>query len=107
MTREERAARIARAKALGRIAFLLARNGEIFGNMEVEGEAKRITDFQRGRLLIELAATWRAGAFETEFSRLRVSWAGARVLELRWDRAGFFNVVLFKLGEWEQQLRHS
>lgn len=45
MTREERAARIARAKALGRIAFLLARNGEIFGNMEVEGEAKRITDF--------------------------------------------------------------
>ena len=43
-------------------------------------------------------------AFETEFSRLRVTYAGEKVLELRWDRADHFNVVLFKPGNWEAAL---
>lgn len=104
MTREERTARKDRAKHLGRIAFRLARPGEIFGNCTIEDEEKRLTEFQRGRLSIELAAPRRAGAFETEWSRLRVTLSGEKVLELRWDRAGLFNVVLFKSGEWEDAL---
>lgn len=104
MLRGERAARRERAKALSRIAFRLARTGVIFGNMEIEGESKRVTEFDRGRLSIELAAPWRTGAFETEFSRLRVTWEHAKVLELRWDRADHFTLVLFKPGEWEAAL---
>lgn len=99
-----RQARIECAKALGRAAYRLARAGTISGNIEIEGEEKRVTDFQRGRLSIELAAPWRADAYEFEWSRLRVSWDGARVLELRWDRVGSFKVVQISDGEWQDAL---
>lgn len=107
MPRGERAARVERAKALGRAAWRLAHDGKIIGNCELDGEEKRLTEFRSGRLSIELAAPWRADAYEFEWSRLRVTWDGEKVLELRWDRAALFNVVLFKPGEWERQLRHS
>lgn len=99
-----RRTRVERARALGRAAYRLARSGEIVGNLDIDGEEKRLTEFRRGALSIELWEPWRPGSFETEFSRLRVSYAGERVLELRWDRANFFNVVLFKPGAWEEQL---
>lgn len=92
------------AKALGRAAYRLARDGTISGNIEIEGEEKRVTDFQRGRLSIELAAPWRANAYEFEWSRLRVSWDGARVMELRWDRVGSFRVVQISEGDWQDAL---
>lgn len=104
MTISARAERVERAKALGRAAFALARNGTIIGNIEIDGEEKRITDFQHGRFPIELAAPWRADAFEFEWSRLRVSWDGTRVLELRWDRVGSFKVVQISGGEWQETL---
>lgn len=46
--------------SIGRAAYRLARDGKIFGNNEIDGEDKRITEFLRGRLTIELAAPWRA-----------------------------------------------
>lgn len=42
-----RAARVERAKALGRAAYRLARSGTIAGNLEVEGEEKRLTEYRR------------------------------------------------------------
>lgn len=32
------------------------------------------------------------------YSRLHVTYAGQKVLELRWDRADHFNIVLIKSG---------
>lgn len=104
MPRSERAIRIERLKALGRAAYRLARAGEIVGNIEVKGEEKRLMKFRRGFIFVELWEPWRSGAFDTEFPRLRVSCAGEKVLELRWDRADMFNVVLFKPGEWEERI---
>ncbi|MET4315706.1 hypothetical protein [Bradyrhizobium sp. RT4b] len=101
MPNSDRAARVERAKALGRIAYRLARDGEIVSNVELEGEGKQLTEYRRGFLLVDLGRPWRWGAFETEFSRLRISYAGEKVLELRWDRTGVFNVVQFRPGEWE------
>lgn len=92
----ERAARVERANSLGRVAYRLARAGKISGNMEIDGEEKRLREFDGGRLIIELLAPFRSWASETEFSRMRVGYDGVKVLELRWDRAGFFNVVLFR-----------
>lgn len=63
--------------------------------------------FPAGGHFIELWEPRRAGSFETEFSRLRVSHAGEKVLELRWDRAGHFNIVLFKPGQWEEQIKRG
>lgn len=99
-----RQARIECAKALGRAAYRLARDGTIIGNIEIEDEEKRLTEFSRGRLTIELAAPWREDAYEFEWSRLRVNWDGARVLELRWDRVGSFKVVQISEGEWQDAL---
>lgn len=107
MPRGDRAVRRERAKTLGRIAFRLARAGEIFGNMEIEGEEKRLTEYSRGRLFVDLLAPWRAEASATEFSRLRVMWDNAKVMELRWDRADHFHIALFKDGEsdWQDALQ--
>lgn len=100
-----RSERLERAKALGRAAYRLARTGAIVGNLDIEDEEKRLTEFQRGPIFIELWEPWRPGAFETEFSRLRMSYAGEKVLDLRWDRADRFNVVLMKEGAWEDAIR--
>jgi len=102
----EREARRERAKALGRIAYRLARAGTIFGNLEIEGEEKRLLKFRRCFLFIDLYEP-RSQAFETEFSELQVSYDGANVLEIRWDRTGSFKLVTFKPGEWERTLSTS
>lgn len=104
MSRGERAARVERAKHLGRAAYRLARAGDIVGNCELDGEEKRVTEHRGGRLTIELAAPLRADAYEFEWSRLRVMWDGARVLELRWDRVGSFRVLQISDGEWQETL---
>ena len=98
----DRRARIERAKALGRAAYRLARTGELVGNVEVDGEEKRLHEFRRGLLFIDLYEPFRSTAAATEFSRLRVTYSGVKVLELRWCGAGTFNVVKFERGEWER-----
>jgi hypothetical protein len=103
MTALDRRARTERAKELGRAAYRLGRDGEIFGNLPVEGEDKQLREYRRGRIYVELWQPWRSDALETEFSRLRVNYSGTRV-ELRWSRAGKFNMVKFERGEWERLL---
>ena len=79
MTVVTRRDRIKRAKALGRAAYRLARGGDIVGNIEVDGEEKRLMEYRRGGLLIELWQPWRSTAAETEFSRLRVTHGSEKV----------------------------
>jgi hypothetical protein len=81
------------AKALGRAAYQLGRDGAIFGNLPVVGGEKQLREYRRGRIFIELWQPSRSSTGDTEFSRLRVNYSGTRVLELRWSRAGTFNVV--------------
>lgn len=50
MSTSDRAARLERAKALGRAAYRLARRGVLVGNVEIEGEVKRLHEFKRGAL---------------------------------------------------------
>jgi hypothetical protein len=75
-----------------------------FGNLPVDGEEKQLREFRRGRVFIDLWYPWRSDADEAEFSRLRLRYDGSLVLELRWSRAGTFNVVKFVRGEWERHL---
>ncbi|MEH2492921.1 hypothetical protein V1280_008860 [Bradyrhizobium sp. AZCC 2230] len=103
MASSTRAARVERAKALGRAAYRLARSATIAGNLEVRARKQPI-EYRRGLMFTELWEPWRSSAFETEFSRLRVTYAGEQVLELRWNRANNFSVVLFKLGGWKTAL---
>lgn len=99
----ERKARTEHAKAIGRAACRLGRSGEIVGNLTIEGEQKRLLEYRRGSITVELWYPWRSDADETEFSKLRVIFGGERVLELRWT-AGSFRALKFERGEWERSL---
>jgi hypothetical protein len=101
----DRKARRERAKELGRAAYRLGQAGEIIGNVITEGEDKRLLEYHRGRIFIELWHPWRSDASEDEFSRLRVRYAGSLVLELRWTKAGSFRVLKFERGEWERSVQ--
>ncbi|MET3972830.1 hypothetical protein ABIB94_007913 [Bradyrhizobium sp. JR7.2] len=87
MPNSDRAARVELAKALRRIAYRLARDGEIVSNVELEGEGKQLTEYRRGFLLVDLGRPWRWGAFETEFSRLRYAGEKARAFST-WCSSG-------------------
>lgn len=67
----------------------------------LRSRARTSTEFRRGPILIELWEPSRPSAFETEFSHLRVSHAGEKAFELRWDRADLSNIALFEQGDWE------
>jgi hypothetical protein len=82
----DRQARFERAKAIGRIAFTHVRDGQIIGNAPVDGEMKRLTEYEDSIIAIELAAPFRLYARSDKFSRLRVH--GEKVFEIRRDKAG-------------------
>jgi hypothetical protein len=105
MQKADREARLERAKAIGRIAYSHARDGEIFGNMAVDGEVKRLSEYEDSGIAIELVAPFRPHARPDEFSRLRIRVHGEKVFEIRWDKAGAFKVVHFDQGDWERTLR--
>jgi hypothetical protein len=95
LNRADREKSLERAKAIGRIAYRVARSANLVGVLEIEGEEKHLREFRHGRLFIDLYEPFRlpVGA---EFSRLRTSYDAKRVLEIRWDGAGTFNVVRFE-----------
>jgi hypothetical protein len=99
MLKPDREARLQRAKAIGRIAFNHARDGEIFGNAPVDGEEKRLTEYEYSGIAIELAAPFRPHARPDEFSRLRIRVHGEKVFEIRWDTGGAFKIVHFDQGD--------
>ena len=82
-----------RAKAIGRIAYVHAREGTIIGNAPVDGEEKRLTEYEDSGISIELAAPFRPHARPDEFSRLPIRVHGEKVFEIRWDKAAAFKVV--------------
>ena len=101
----DREARLQRAKAIGRIACSHVRGADIFGNLPVDGEEKRLCELEEGGIAIDLAAPFRPYARPDEFSRLRIRVHGEKVFEVRWDKAGGFKVVHYDQGDWERTLR--
>jgi hypothetical protein len=41
---------------------------------------------------------------DTDFSQLRVHYAGREVFVIRWSAVGGFRIVTFELGDWERTL---
>jgi hypothetical protein len=104
MKHADREARLQRAKAAGRIAYRLARDATIGGFIEIEGERKFTRDFRRGPMSIELYEAAGRPICDTDFSQLRVHFAGRKVFVIRWSVAGNFKIVLFEPGDWERTL---
>jgi hypothetical protein len=105
MQRADREARLERAKAIGRIAYSHVRDADIYGNVPIDGEEKRLRTLEDGRIAIELAGPFRSYARPDEFSRLRIRARGEKVFEVRWDNTGAFKVVHYDQGDWERTLR--
>jgi hypothetical protein len=105
MPNADREARLERAKAIGRIAYAHVRGADIFGNLPVDGEEKRLLQLEEDGIAIDLAAPFRPYARPDEFSRLRIRVHGEKVFEVRWDKAGGFKVVHYDQGDWERTLR--
>jgi hypothetical protein len=105
MLKSDREARLQRAKALGRIAYVLLRASKIEGVLEYDGEDKYLRKFDYDWLFIELLTPFRAGAQPTEYSSIEIRHGRLKVFEIRWDKAGSFKIVTFKPGEWERTLR--
>ena len=105
MNKLDREARQERAKAIGRIAYRLARAAKIEGFIEIEDGRKFVREWHRGYLTIALYAAANATPRDTDFSQLRVHYAGRKVFAIRWNVAGDFKIVTFEPGDWEQSLR--
>lgn len=89
-----------RAKAIGRIAYRIARTANLAGVQQIDGKEKHFRELRRGLLVIDLYEPFRL-AGDAEFSRLRISYDGKKVFETRWDIIGTFNVILFEeAAEW-------
>ena len=104
MLRADRQERLLTIKALGRVAYRHLKDAEIVGIITIDGEEKRWRTFEDGRLTAELLAPRRTGAPPTEHSRIEIRFAGRKVFEIRWDRAGSFKAIHFEPGEWERAL---
>jgi hypothetical protein len=105
MLKPDLEARLQRAKAIGRVAYFHVRGAEIFGNIPLGGEEKRLLKHEEDGTSIELAAPFRPYARPDEFSRIQIRVNGEKVFEIRWDKAGSFKVVHFDQGVWQGTLR--
>ena len=101
----DRTAKLEEAKAIGRAAYRLVRQAKIEGYIEVDDGRKLIREWERGYLSIKLHAAASVIPDPEEFSQLRVHHAGRKVLDIRWNEAGVFKVVVLERGEWEQSLK--
>jgi hypothetical protein len=105
MLKAEREARLEQAKALGRMAYQLLRASKIEGMLTCDGEDKHLRQVNYDWLRMDLLEPFRAGAQPTEFSSIVIREARLKVLEIRWDKAGLFRILVFKPGDWERTLR--
>jgi hypothetical protein len=101
----EREARLHRAKVLGRIAYVRLRSSKIEGMLTYDREEKHLRKFDFDGLYMELLETFRASAQPTEYSSIEIRHGRLKVLEIRWDKTGYFKVRVFKPGDWERTLR--
>jgi len=105
MLTSEREARLHRAKALGRIAYVILRASKIEGMLTFDGEDKHLRQFKDGALYMDLLIPFRPHAPPTEYSSIEIRYGRPKVLEIRWDTASLFKIVVFKPGDWERTLR--
>lgn len=99
----DRQARLKRAKELGRLAYGMLRFEDLVGIIAVEGEDKYLREFDRRGLSCSYVTPSKSGR-PYEFSRIQVRHLGRKVLELRWSKAGEFQLVAYEPGEWEELL---
>jgi hypothetical protein len=83
-----------RARELGRIAYRLAKDGDLVGVVTREGREKYIRKRDEGWLSVELVTPHPRSTNPTDFSELEVRASGRKVLEIRWDNTGSFKVVI-------------
>jgi hypothetical protein len=100
----DRAARIERVKALGRVAYRHLRQADIAGVITVEGEEKYLRQRDEGSLCIDLLEPHPRSTDPTDFSELELRAHGRKVLVIRWDSTGFFKAVTYEPGPWEREL---
>ncbi|SFO26057.1 hypothetical protein SAMN05216330_102446 [Bradyrhizobium sp. Ghvi] len=103
MRASDRQARLKRAKELGRLAFDVLRFEELVGNMTVEGEQKQFREFAERGLSGSLLTPFRPMRLD-EFSRIQIRHLGHKVLNIRWSKAGDFQLLTYEPGEWEELL---
>ena len=66
---------------------------------------KHLRQFQDGALYMELLIPFRPTPQATEYSSIEIRHGRLKVLEIRWDKTGYFKVRVFKPGDWERTLR--
>ena len=93
MHHADREERLHRAKAIGGIAYRIARAANLMGVREIEGAQKHLREFRGGLLFIDLYEPSRLPV-DAEFSRLRLSHNGKKVFEIRWDGPNSLNIPL-------------
>jgi hypothetical protein len=91
----DREEKLHRARAVGRVAYRIARAANLVGVMEIEGDEKHLRKFRNGLLFIDLYEPFRLPV-DAEFSRLRISYNGKNVFEIRWESVGTFNIIPFE-----------
>ncbi|TQF28857.1 hypothetical protein UNPA324_03740 [Bradyrhizobium sp. UNPA324] len=92
-----------RGKELGRLAYDMLRFEDLIGNITVEGEQKQLREFARSGLSGSLLTPFRPTRLD-EFSRIEIRYLGRKVLDIRWSKAGDFQLIVYEPGEWEELL---
>jgi hypothetical protein len=94
MNKREREARLERAKQIGRRAYRLLIACDIEGLITYEGEDKHLRTFEEGVLSGKMLVPSRSQTAPNEFSEIIIRASGRKVLEIRWDTAQSFRVIL-------------
>ncbi|EKS34338.1 hypothetical protein [Afipia broomeae] len=76
------------------------------GSIEIGRERKRVMEWRHSEIgVCYLAAHPKDPQPFSEISTLTVSCGSRTVLKVRWDDDGVFQIVCFKPGQWESELR--
>ena len=106
MDRAGRLKRLQKIKAIGRLAYRVLKDADIFfGIITVQGENKLLRTFEEGSLSAELLMP-HPSKTPSDFSEIVIREHGRMVFLIRWDSTGSFKVMLFKPGDWERELEH-
>ena len=104
LRRADREHRLQTVKALGRIAYRIARDGDLVCVVIRESQKKYLRKRDEGWLSIDWVAPHPRSVDHTDFSEIEVRADDRKVLEIRWNSVGLFKAVLYEPGVWEQEL---
>ncbi|MFK4726318.1 hypothetical protein ABIE89_007418 [Bradyrhizobium niftali] len=88
------------------MAYDVLRFEPVCGVIEIESEDKHLREFDRRGLSGSYVTPSRPGR-PYEFSRIQVRHLGRKVLELRWSKAGDFQLIAYEPGDWEGLLARA